>query len=205
MNGVPIFLAVAEKRSFSAAARALGISPSAASQAVRALEAKLGVPLLVRTTSSVRTTEAGAALAKRAGAALHELDSAMEEAAASGARVAGRLRITAPHIAVEPTLRRALARLFAEHPDLDVEVAVDDRLADIVSEGFDLGVRLSERVPKDFVAVRLTRAFRAVVVGAPSYLAERGRPRHPCDRAAVVGARAPRLLRVLPAREPPLA
>lgn len=178
------FLAVAEEGGFSAAARALGISPSAVSQAVRALEERLGVPLVARTTRSVRLTEAGAALQRRAAPAVGEVGAALEEAAGSAGQVSGTFRLTVGRIAVplvvEPVLREVLAR----HPRLSVDVSVDDRLVDIVEERFDAGVRLAESIDPDLAAVRLTAPFRFVVVGSPAYLAARGTPRSPEDLAA---------------------
>lgn len=193
LRALAVFVRVVDRQSLSAAARSLAVSPSAVSQSVRALEDRVGVPLLVRTTSSLRPTEAGAELARRAGRALGELEDALAQAAESGARIAGRLRITAPHVTLDPIVRPALAALHREHPNLEVEVSVDDRLVDLVSERYDVGLRLSEVVPKEYVAARLTPPFRAVIVGSPGYLAARGRPRHPRDLAAhaCIGFRYP--------------
>lgn len=193
LRPLAVFVRVVERQGLSAAARSLGVSPSAVSQAVRALEARVGVPLLVRTTSSLRPTEAGAELARRAARALADLDDALAQATESGARIAGRLRVTAPHVTLDPIVRPTLAALHREHPGLDVEVSVDDRLVDLVTERYDLGLRLSEVVPREYVAARLTPAFRAVIVGSPAYLAARGRPRHPRDLAAhaCIGFRYP--------------
>ncbi len=193
LRSLTVFARVVERQSLSAAARSLGVSPSAVSQAVRALEARVGVPLLVRTTSSLRPTEVGAELARRAARALTDLDDALVAAAESGARVAGRLRITAPHVTLDPIVRPALAALHREHPELEVEVSVDDRVVDLVTERYDLGLRMSDVVPREYVAVRITPPFRAVVVGSPEYLARRGRPKHPRDLAAhaCIGFRFP--------------
>jgi DNA-binding transcriptional LysR family regulator len=180
LNNLPTFLAVAERQSFSAAAAALGVSTSAVSQTVRALEAELGTPLFVRTTRSVRLTEAGSRLVTAAGPALRQLDDALA-AARGGAAAAGTLRITVPHIAVPVVVAPALHRLRAAHPALVVEVQVDDHLVDIVAEGLDAGIRLGERVERDMVMVRVSPPFRFVVVASPAYLARRGTPRHPKD------------------------
>jgi DNA-binding transcriptional LysR family regulator len=178
-SGVSAFLAVAEHGGFSAAARALGVSASAVSQAVRTLEEQVGLPLLLRTTRSVRLTDAGEALARDAGPAVATIARSLRDAAGRAGQVAGTLRITVGRIAVplviDPVLRAALAR----HPRLALEVSVDDRFVDLVAERFDAGVRLSESIDPDLAAVRLTPPFRFVVVGSPAYLAARGVPRVP--------------------------
>lgn len=192
LAGLATFLAVAERQSFSAAGAALGVSRSAVSQAVRALEAELGTPLLVRTTRSVRLTDAGARLAAEAGPALRRADDALA-AARGGQQAAGVLRLTVPHIAVPSVIAPVLPELRARHPALTVEVVVDDRLVDIVADGYDAGIRLGEAVERHMVAIRVSAPFRFVVVGAPGYFARRGKPTHP--RALVehdcIGYRAP--------------
>jgi DNA-binding transcriptional LysR family regulator len=182
-SGLAAFLAVAERGGFSAAARALAVSPSAVSQAVRALEQAVGVPLVVRTTRSVRLTDAGAALARRAAPALADVAGALDEAAGSAGQVTGTLRLTLGRIAVPLVLEPVLREVLARHPRLSVDVSVDDRLVDLVAERFDAGVRLAETIEPDLAAVRLTPAFRFVVVGSPAYLAARGTPRTPADLA----------------------
>ncbi len=181
LNGLMAFLAVADKRGFSAAARSLGVSPSALSQAVRGLEARMGTPLLVRTTRSVNLTEAGRRLRERVGPALQEALSAVEEVQEGTARVTGTLRLTVPRIAVPIVIEPVLPELLVRHPGLSVEVSVDNRNVDIVTEGYDAGVRLSESIQKDLVAVRVSPAFRFIMVGSPRYLARRGRPKRPKD------------------------
>jgi DNA-binding transcriptional LysR family regulator len=178
-SGVSAFLAVAERGGFTAAARALGRSPSAVSQAVRALEQRVGVPLVLRTTRSVRLTEAGAALARQAGPAVAAVGQAVEAAAGHAGQVAGTLRLTVGRIAVPLVVEPVLGAALARHPRLAIDVSVDDRFVDVVAEGFDAGVRLSESIEPDLTAVRLTPPFRFVVVGSPAYLARRGEPRRP--------------------------
>lgn len=177
------FLAVAERQSFSAAGAALGISRSAVSQAVRALEDQLGAPLLVRTTRSVRLTDAGARLAAEAGPALRQADDALATAK-GGDRAAGTLRLTVPHIAVPAVIAPMLPKLRAKYPDLVVEIAVDDRLVDIVADGYDAGIRLGEAIEKQMVGVRVSPPFRFVVVGSPAYFKKRSKPTHPRDLVA---------------------
>jgi DNA-binding transcriptional LysR family regulator len=152
------FLAVARSSSFSGAARDLGVSRSAVSQSVRQLETELRVTLLARTTRSVSLTDAGRRLVESAGPAIAQLHAAL-------------------HFVIEPVLPRFRQR----HPRIDVEIVFEDRRVDIVDEGFDAGIRLSEFVERDMVSIRLTDAFRFVVVGAPDYLDERGTPERPED------------------------
>jgi DNA-binding transcriptional LysR family regulator len=176
-----VFVTVAERRGFSAAARALSVSPSAVSQSIRALEARVGVPLLVRTTRSVNLTEAGRRFFDRVAPALRETEAALEEARGTADLVQGTLRITAGRVAVPLVIDPVLPRLLAQHPLLSVDVSVEDRFVDIVTAGFDAGVRLHEAIDPDLTAVRLTPPFRFVVAGSPAYLAQGGRPRRPRD------------------------
>jgi DNA-binding transcriptional LysR family regulator len=175
---------VAEKRGFSAAARALGVSASALSQSVRALEDRVGAPLLVRTTRSVNVTEAGSRLLERSGGALRQAIEAIDEAASMGGEVHGKLRLTVPGAALPVVIDPLLPKLRRAHPSLTIEVTVDDRFVDVVADGYDAGIRLSEAIAKDMVAIRVTPPFRFLVVGSPAYFAERGRPRSPKDLIA---------------------
>ena len=184
LRGAQSFVAVAEHRSFSAAARSLGLTPSALSQAVRGLEERLGVPLLVRTTRSVSVTDAGQRLLSRLSPSLRETRAALDEASGAADVVQGTLRLTLGRLTVPLVLEPVLAALLAAHPRLSVEIAVDDRFVDIVAEGYDAGVRLSESIQPDLTAVRLTPAFRLLVAGSPAYLARHGRPRRPRDLLA---------------------
>ncbi|MDI1437178.1 LysR family transcriptional regulator [Polyangium sorediatum] len=184
MNTAPFaqlqaFLAVARLQSFSRAARELGVSRSAVSQAVRQLEEQLRVVLLARTTRSVSLTDAGRRLVESAGPALRQTLAALAEVSAEPGEVVGRLRLSVPRSAV-PFLITPVVPIFrARHPRVEVEVVIDDRFVDIVAEGYDAGVRLTEAIERDMVQVRLTEAFRFVVVGAPGYLARHGTPQRP--------------------------
>jgi DNA-binding transcriptional LysR family regulator len=178
---LPVFLAVAEAKSFTRAARALGISPSAASQAVVRLERELDAVLLVRTTRSVNLTDAGRLLAERARSGLELVSAALSAAGTKTETPTGRLRLNVPRIACRTTLPPLLARYAELHPHVQVEVTADDRNIDIISEGFDAGVRMREAVQKDMVAVRFSPPQRFVVAGSPAYFAKHGRPRHPGD------------------------
>jgi DNA-binding transcriptional LysR family regulator len=186
MNAAPfpqlqVFLTVARARSFSGAARELGVSTSAVSQAVRQLEERLRVVLLSRTTRSVSVTDAGRRLVEGAGPALGQALAALGEASAQPGETVGRLRLTVPRAAVPFVIEPVLPILRERHPRIEVEVSVDNHFVDIVAEGFDAGVRLSEAIERDMVQVRLTQAFRFVVVGSPAYLARRGVPARPED------------------------
>jgi DNA-binding transcriptional LysR family regulator len=175
------FLAVARHRSFSGAARELGVSRSAVSQAVRQLEEQLRVVLLARTTRSVALTDAGRRLVDGAGPSLGQILAALAEASTQPGETMGHVRLSVPRAAVPFVVEPVLPTLRARHPRIEVEVVVEDRFVDIVAEGYDAGVRLSEAIERDMVQVRLTDAFRFVVVGSPGYLERRGTPERPED------------------------
>jgi DNA-binding transcriptional LysR family regulator len=186
MTGAPYaqleaFLAVARLRSFSTAARELGVSRSAVSHAVRQLEERLRVVLLARTTRSVAVTDAGRRLVETAGPGLGQALSALASVSAQPGEVVGRLRLTAPRMAMPFALTPVLPAFRARHPRVEVEVDIEDLFVDIVAGGYDAGVRLTEAIERDMVQVRLTDAFRFVVVGAPSYLERHGTPQKPED------------------------
>ncbi len=186
MNTAPlpqlqVFLAVARLRSFSGAARELGVSTSAVSQAVRQLEEQLRVVLLTRTTRSVSLTEAGRRLVEGAGPALGQALAALTEVSARPGEAVGRVRLSVPRAAVPFVITPVVPTFRARHPRIEVEVVIEERFVDIVAEGYDAGVRLSEAIERDMVQVRLTDAFRFVVVGAPGYLARHGTPQRPED------------------------
>lgn len=180
LNGLLAFMTVAEKRGFSAAARALGVSPSALSQSVRALEARVGTALFVRTTRAVALTEAGERLLRRCGPGLREAIAAVEEAGKIDGQIVGRIRLTVPRIAL-PFLEPIVTHLHREHPGITLEISVDDKFVDLVAERYDAGIRLAESMEKDMVAVRIVPPFRFAVVASPSYLTKRERPKHPRD------------------------
>jgi DNA-binding transcriptional LysR family regulator len=176
LDGVEAALGVAQHRSFRKAAAELGVTPSAISQAVRALEARVGAALFIRTTRSVGLTEAGERFLSRAKPAFEELVAASEAARELGQRPAGLLRLAAPR-AVVPILLEPLIASFCElNPEVEVEIAASPDLVDIAAEGFDAGVRLGQFIAADMVAVRLTPPFPFVVVGNPDYLRRRKRP-----------------------------
>ncbi len=176
-----VFLAVARHSSFSAAARELSVSTSAVSQAVKQLEDQLRVVLLIRTTRSVALTDAGRRLVEGTGPALKQAMATLTEVSARPGEVVGRVRLSVGQTAVPMVITPLLPRFRARHPRIEVEVIIEDRLVDIVAEGYDAGVRLTESIERDMVQVRLTDEFRFVVVGAPDYLARHGTPRRPED------------------------
>ena len=174
---LPVVLAVHRRGGFAAAANDLGLSPSAVSHAVQAVESSLGQPLFARTTRSVRLTEAGAAFIASVGPALAEIADAAERLGADQGRVTGTLRLNAPRTAMPIVVTPLLAEMARRHPELIVEVTCDDGLADIVAQGFDAGVRLGHTVAQDMVAVRLTPPFHSIMVASPGYLEAHGTPR----------------------------
>ncbi|WP_437995578.1 LysR family transcriptional regulator [Sorangium sp. So ce185] len=180
-SGLSAFLAVAERRSFTAAAAHLGVTPSAVSQAVKLLEERLGARLLHRTTRSVALTEAGERFLERVRPAVAVVEDAMASAGDAAERPVGTLRLNVPKFACSMLLEPLLAPLLSENPGLTLEVFVDDGLVNIVAAGFDAGVRLGETLEQDMIAVKMGGNLRTAVVGAPSYLAARGRPRRPRD------------------------
>jgi DNA-binding transcriptional LysR family regulator len=181
LDGVEAFLSVAQHRSFRRAAAELGVTPSAISQAIRALEARVGAALFIRTTRSVGLTEAGQRFLSRAKPAFEELIAASAIARDLGQRPAGLLRLAVPR-AVMPNLLQPLIASFAEaYPEVQVEIAASAEVVDLAAEGFDAAVRLGQFIAADMVAVRLTRQFRFIVVGSPAYLARNGQPELPND------------------------
>jgi DNA-binding transcriptional LysR family regulator len=176
LDGVEAFLSVAQHRSFRKAAAELGVTPSAISQAVRALEGRIGAALFMRTTRSVGLTEAGERFRSRAKPAFEELVAASEVARDLGQRPAGLLRLTAPRALMPCLLDPLIASFCQAYPDVEVEIAACPDLIDIAAEGFDAGIRLGQFIEADMVAVRLTPSFPLAVVGSPDYLRRRQRP-----------------------------
>lgn len=177
-----VFETVARHGSFRAAARDLAIAPSAVSHAVSALEARLGVRLLARTTRSVSPTEEGRRLLDRLGPALAEIDGALEAAVESGDKPAGNLRLTVPRTAARLALAPRLGRFAIAYPDITLEVVTEDRFTDMVAGGFDAGVRLGESLQNDMIAVPIGPPLRGAVVASPLYLERvKSVPQHPGD------------------------
>ncbi|QSQ27128.1 LysR family transcriptional regulator [Pyxidicoccus parkwayensis] len=176
-----VFLAVARLQSFRGAARELGVSTAAVSQAVRQLEEQLRVVLLNRTSRSMALTDAGRRLVEEAGPGLAQVAAALQGASARPGETVGRLKLSVPRAAVPLLIAPVLPAFRERYPRVEVDVVAEDRFVDIVAEGYDAGVRLSESIERDMVQVRLTDAFRFVVVGSPGYLARHGTPERPED------------------------
>src|ERR1700756_1972871 len=174
-------VAISTHRSFRAAATELGISPSALSHAIAALEKRLGVRLINRTTRSVALSEAGERFLARVSPALREIAGAMEDVNEFRDTPAGTLRINLKERAAHQILRPVVAKFLRRYPDMNVELTLEGRSIDIVAEGFDAGIRLAESVPQDMVAIPCGPDTRFVVVGAPDYFARAGSPRSPSD------------------------
>ena len=177
------FLAVARQQSFTRAAAALGVSQPALSQTVRALEQRLGVRLLIRTTRSVSTTEAGERLLNAIGPHFDGIQDGLAALSELRDTPAGRLRITSVEHASQTILAPALAKLLPNYPDISIEIINDYRLTDIAADRFDAGIRLGEQVAQDMIAVRIGPDFNQIVVGAPSYFKKQSKPKTPHDLA----------------------
>jgi DNA-binding transcriptional LysR family regulator len=181
LDGIEMFLAVARHRSFRRAAAELGVTPSAASQAVRGLEGRLGVVLLARTTRSVGLTEAGARFLADAAPAYEALAAAGVAASDFGGRPAGRLRLAVPRAIFPLVLRPTLASFTMSYPDIELDISESGELVDIAAQGFDAGIRMGQFIANDMITLRLTPPFRMVIVGSPEYLSRRGIAESPVD------------------------
>jgi len=176
------FLAVAQARGFRDAARTVGSSASTLSEAVRRLEARLGVRLLHRTTRSVVPTEAGARLIERLAPALGEVEAALDVVNLFRDRLAGTLKLNVPVSAARLVLPAILPGFLAAYPDIQVEIVAEDGFVDMVASGCDAGIRYDERLEQDMIAVPIgPRSQRFATAAAPAYLDARGRPSHPRD------------------------
>lgn len=187
-----IFSTVARHRSFRKAAEERGVSPSALSHALRALEEKLGVRLLNRTTRSVLPTEAGARLLQTLEPAFQDVSLALQDLRAMQDTPTGSLRINMPRPAAR-LLADRMARFVLQYPRVSLEVVTEERLIDIVAEGFDAGIRFGESVAADMVSVPVGASQRFAVVASPEYLSLHGVPEKPQDlmRHACIGRRFP--------------
>jgi len=181
LTDLEIFLTIARHLNLSRASVDLGITPSALSHALRGIETRLGLRLFNRTTRSVALTEAGRRLLSRIEPAFHEIDDAMEELNDLRARPSGTLRISCGRASTGMVLLPIVARYLELYPEVSVEVVDNDALIDVVSGGFDAGVRLGERVEVDMVAIPIGPPMRSVVVGTPSFFEKYSVPRHPRD------------------------
>lgn len=175
------FVAIADRGSFVKAAAVLGVSSSTLSQAMRALEERLGVRLLNRTTRSVAPTEAGERLLAQVRPALDQLGSAVEAINAFRDTPAGMLRLSVSSLAAGMIVGPVLGRFLERYPAITLDIVVDDALVNIVDGRFDAGIRYGKRIERDMVAVRVSPESRLVAIASPSYLARHSRPEVPQD------------------------
>jgi DNA-binding transcriptional LysR family regulator len=200
LNDLSAFVAVARAQSFTRAAAQLGVSPSALSHTMRGLEERLGMRLLSRTTRSVAPTEAGERLLQSIAPHLEEIDAQLAALDDIRDRPAGNLRITASQHAASAVLYPAIARIVEAYPDINIEVSIDNAMADIVADRFDAGIRLGEQVERDMIAVRIAPDMRMAVVGSTAYFERYPPPTSPQDltRHNCVRLRLPTYGNILP-------
>ncbi|MFT3699583.1 MAG: LysR family transcriptional regulator [Kofleriaceae bacterium] len=174
---------VARTKSFRGAAVELAVSPSALSQAVASLEARLGVRLFARSTRNVALTGEGEAFVRRLQPALREIDAAIADARETNSEPRGALKIAAPRVPAQLVLMGPIAQMRATYPAVSIELHTVERLVDLVSEGFDAGLYYAGLIPRDMIAVRAAREHRIAIVATPAYLAAHGTPKKPADLA----------------------
>lgn len=178
------FVAIAEQRSFSGAARALGVSPSALSHSMRGLEARLELRLFNRTTRSVALTEAGEQLFLRVQPLLGDLECAVNDVTSARNTPSGSIRLSASESSFKLLLRHVMPSFLQDNPQIHIECVTDSRLIDIVADGFDAGIRLYDDVPRDMIAIRFGPDVRFAAVASPNYLSRHQAPQTPHDLKA---------------------
>lgn len=181
LDGLVTFAMVAESRGFSAAAIRLGISPSAVSQTIRQLERRVGVPLFHRTTRSISLTDAGTRFLEQVLPAVQTLAGATAALGDEQGNPSGQLRLNVSRAAFLVVVRPILSEFLRTYPDVNVEIALDNTLVDIVTPGFDAGIRFGHLVEKDMVGIPVGPPLSAHLIASPDYLAQRGTPTHPSD------------------------
>jgi DNA-binding transcriptional LysR family regulator len=181
LNDLAAFVVVADEMSFTRAASKLGLSPSALSHAMKALEERLGLQLLARTTRKVSTTEAGSRLLKTLRPAFEDINTALIDLSELRDKPAGMLRITMPRHAATSLVWPMMPDFLATHPDIRIEITIDEGLTDIIESRYDAGIRFGEKVAKDMVAVRVSHDVRWAVVGSPAYFTNHPVPHTPQD------------------------
>jgi len=181
LNDLVAFVAIARERSFTRAAAQLGVSQSALSHTLRALEERIGVRLLTRTTRSVVPTEAGDRLLATVGNHLDGIEAGLAELGELRDKPAGHFRITSTEHAAETLLWPAMEKIANSYPDITLEIVIDVGLSNIVTERYDAGVRIGEAIEKDMIAVRIGPDLEMAVVGTPAYFEARGLPESPQD------------------------
>jgi DNA-binding transcriptional LysR family regulator len=181
LNVLSAFLAVAEERSFTKAARRLGVSQSALSHAIRGLEEEIGVRLLARTTRSVAPTDAGEELLRSVRPALTDIRAAIGKVSGLRGKPTGRVRLIVPAFAAMPVLGPKLGEFARAYPDVVLDITAHERQVDLVAGGYDAGIQYGEFIERDMVAVRVSPDHRPAIVGSPAYFDSRPRPRSPRD------------------------
>lgn len=181
LHDLHILHRVATTLSFRKAALQLQQTPSAVSHAITRLEQQLQVRLFNRTTRSVRPTPAAEQLLQRLAPAFTEIDAALQQLQDSQGELRGRLRINLPRPAAHLLLAPRMAEWHARHPEIELELAINDALVDIVREGFDAGIRFGESLQQGMVATRVGTPVQFVVCASPSYLERHGTPHHPAE------------------------
>lgn len=180
LSDLDAFAAIARERSFRAAARKRGVSPSSLSDSLRRLEERLGVRLLNRTTRSVTPTEAGERLLERLAPALGEVASALGQLDSFRDSPAGTLRLNVPTIAVKLFMSDFANRFLLRYPQITLEVIAEDSFIDVLAAGYDAGIRYDERLERDMIAVPIgPRRQRYITAASPGYVERRGLPQHP--------------------------
>jgi len=181
IHGLEVFLAIARDGSLRAAARSLGLAPSAVSHRLKKLEREIGVDLFARTTRSIELTQAGRTLLRDAGPMIAGLAAAIEGARGVGRARSGTLRLTLPWSAYKIAIAPVIGTFHDAYPDIRLELSFDEALVDVVRDGFHAGIRLGDRLTPGMVAVRLTPSLKGAFTATPGYLDAHGRPEHPRD------------------------
>lgn len=181
LDGLLALKLVAEKRNFREAAEALGISTAAISKTIKQVEQRVGSALLSRTTRSTSLTEAGERFLAQASPAIDQIIAALAEARDTSAKPAGLLRINLPRLIYSSFLAPIIESFLKKYPDISVELYFEDAASDVIEKGFDAGIRVSDILAQDMVALKLLGPLNWVVVGSPKYLNKAGRPKHPKD------------------------
>ena len=181
LSALSAFLVVAEERSFTRAAKRVGVSQSALSHAMRGLEEQIGVRLLARTTRSVAPTGAGEQLLAHLRPALADIRGTLEGISGLRDRPAGRVRLVVPRFAALTVLAPKLAHFAREYPDIVLDITTDDSRVDLVAAGFDAGIQFGEFIQQDMMAVRVSPDHRPAIVGSPEYFQSHPKPKSPRD------------------------
>ncbi|MFG1483811.1 LysR substrate-binding domain-containing protein [Halobacteriovorax sp. HFRX-2_2] len=180
-DGLIALKVVAEKRSFSAAAEELQVSPPAISKMISSLEEKMGVTLLTRTTRSVSLSQAGRIFLDQAGPAMEQIITAQENAKSFGKSTTGTLKLNMPGVFYPYYISKHIRSFLKKYPDVTIDIFSDDQATDIFDEGFDAGIRIDDILAKDLIALKLFGPVEFVAVASPKYLKENGTPKHPKD------------------------